>query len=156
MTTTRITDLSPEAFAPYGEVFAPAAVTSRLDHVAALQNGRAHAKPNLFLARSSLAVLPHRFDKMESHPASSQSFLLLGDAPVLVAAALPGPDGTPDLSTLRAFTGRNLGFSYRAGVWHIPVATLDDTLPIAGFMYEDGTPQDCVWADVAPVTLTSA
>jgi ureidoglycolate hydrolase len=148
-----VLDLTAEAFAPYGEVFASAGVTARVDQIAALQNKRAWAKPNLFMARTNLASLPHRFDKMESHPHSSQSFLRLDIAPMLVAVARPGRDGKPDLATLRAFLGHSTGFSYRAGIWHLPITSLGDTVPVAGFMYEDGSPEDCVWATVEPVSL---
>jgi ureidoglycolate lyase len=147
-------DLTAEAFAPYGEVFAPAAVSERADHVATLQNGRDWAKPNLFMARSTAVALPFDFDRMERHPHSSQSFVPMGDRPMLVAAALPGADGRPDPATLKAFLGRNLGFSYRAGIWHLPVASLGEGVPFVAFMYEDGTPEDCVWAEVGSFTIS--
>ncbi len=148
--------LTPEAFEPYGEVFAPGSVGARVDQVAVLQNLRPDAKPNLFLARTDLTDLPYRFEKMEAHPHSSQSFLPFGEAPVLLAVALPGTDGKPDLATLKAFRGRGLGFSYRAGTWHLPIASLYESVPMAGFMYEDGGAEDCVWADIEPMTLDRA
>ncbi len=98
MRTLTVSDLTSEVFAPYGEMFAPAGITARVDQIAALQNQRAWAKPNLFMARTNRVALPHVFDRMESHPYSSQSFLPFGMAPMLVAVALPGPDGQPDPS----------------------------------------------------------
>jgi ureidoglycolate lyase len=153
MRTVPVLDLTGEAFTPYGEVFAPAGVTQRVDQIAVLQNRRPLAKPNLFMARTNLAALPHPFDKMESHPHSSQSFLPFGAAPMLLAVALPGPDGQPDPSTLKAFLGPGIGFSYQAGIWHLPIASLGDTLPVAGFMYEDGSAEDCIWAAIEPISL---
>lgn len=153
MRTLAVADLTSERFAPYGEVFRPADTTVRLDRVAHIQNHRPGAAPNLFFARTGIAALPHRFERMEQHPQSSQSFLPFADAPILIATALPGPDGRPDPATLAAFLGRGLGFSYRAGVWHLPAASLGTTVPLAGFMYEDGSPADCVWAEMDPVTL---
>lgn len=157
MRTLALAPLTLAAFAPFGEVFAaPAAVRARIDGIARLENGRPAARPNLFLARSGLVELPHDFDRMEHHPFSSQSFVPLEPARIVVAVALPGPDGQPDLATLQAFLARSVGFNYRAGVWHLPVASLGATAPVLGFMYEDGSPQDCVLADVAPFTLTEA
>ncbi len=153
MPSFTVADLTPERFAPYGEVFTPAAVTARVDHVARLENRRAGARPNQFLARSSVVALPHRFTRMEQHPQSNQSFLPFGDTPMLIAVALPGGVGGPDLSTLLAFLGRGQGFNYRAGIWHIGVASLGETVPVAGFMYEDGSPEDCVFADVPACVL---
>lgn len=153
MRTLAVADLTPETFAAYGEVFRPADTTGRIDRVAHLQNHRSGAAPNLFLARTGLATLPHQFERMEQHPYSSQSFLPFADAPILIATALSGADGRPDATTLAAFVGRGLGFSYRAGVWHLPVTSLGTTVPLAGLMYEDGSPADCVWAEVDPVTL---
>ena len=156
MRVVAVSELTAEAFASYGEVFSPADAKSRIDHVACLSNGRPQARPNLFLARTTLVSLPYRICRMEQHPHSSQSFLPFGPAPMLVAAALPGAGGLPDLTTLRAFLGRGAGFSYRAGVWHVGIASLDETVPVAGFMYEDGGPEDCVFADVDPITVTWA
>ena len=148
MREIRIEELTAEAFAPYGEVFRPADVTTRVDQIATLQNGRPSARPNLFMARSTAVALPFCFDRMEQHPFSSQSFVPMGPARVLVGAALPGPDGQPDPATLRAFSGSGLGFSYRAGTWHLPVASLGEGVPLVAFMYEAGTPEDCLWAEV--------
>ncbi len=145
--------LTPEAFAPYGEVFDPAAITGRVDQIATLQNTRPAARPNLFMARTGVTSLPHRFERMESHPYSSQSFMPTSAATLVVGVALSGSDGRPDLGTLRAFVMPSVGFSYRAGVWHLPIAALGSSAPVLGFMYEDGTPLDCVWAEVSPTTL---
>lgn len=149
--------LTSTAFAPFGDVFpAPASVQTRIDGIARLENGRAAGRPNLFLARSGLVQLPRLFDRMEHHPFSNQSFVPLEPADIVVAVALPGPDGQPDLATLQAFLARSTGFNYRAGVWHLPIATLRATAPVLGFMYEDGSPEDCVFADVEPFTVAEA
>ena len=149
--------LTPIGFAPFGQVFpAPAAIRGRIDHVAELDTGRPQARPNLFLARSGQIELPHDFARMESHPFSSQSFVPLEPATIVVAVASRGSDGLPDLATLQAFVAYSVGFSYRPGVWHLPVASLAKAVPVLGFMYEDGSPQDCVWAEVEPFTLTEA
>ncbi|UDL93957.1 ureidoglycolate lyase [Lichenihabitans sp. PAMC28606] len=153
MRIINVTDLTGEAFEAYGEVVVPARITTRVDRVARLENKRDHAEPNLFMVTTTTTSVPHRFDKMESHPDSSQTFLPFAATPILIAVALPGPDGQPNLSTLKGFLASGAGFSYRAGVWHLPLASLGEPVAAAGFMYEDGTSRDCVWADVEPVTL---
>ena len=155
MTRVPVLPLTAEAFAPYGEVLAPPD-NGRLDHVATLGNGRADAKPNLFLARSGLLALPHAFSRLECHPHSSQSFAPWGPARIVLAVALRGGDGRPDPATLRGFLADNQGFSYRAGVWHLSVAALGQPAAVLGFMYEDGGPEDCVFADIEPSTLMLA
>lgn len=153
MSRLTVTELTPEHFTPYGEVFKPAAVTARIDHVARIENRRVNARPNQFLARSGIVSLPHRFSRMEQHPHSNQSFVPVGEHPILIAVALPGSDGQPDLSTLRGFFGRGQGFNYHAGIWHIGVASLGEAVPVVGFMFEDGTPEDCVFADIPACEL---
>jgi ureidoglycolate lyase len=153
MPSLTVTELTPEHFTPYGEVFKPGEVTARIDHVARIENRRPGARPNQFLARSGVVALPHRFTRMEQHPHSNQSFVPMAKRPVLIAVALPGPDGLPDLSTLRGFLGRGQGFNYRAGIWHIGVASLGEAVPVVGFMFEDGTPEDCVFAEVPACEL---
>jgi ureidoglycolate lyase len=148
MPTLIVADLTADAFAPYGEVCTPASVQGRRDHVAKLANQRPDAKANLFLARSGLVTLPLAVTRMENHPHSSQSFLPFADTPIVLVVALPGVDGQPDLATAKAFLARGQGFSYAPGIWHIGVAGLETAVPVAGFMYEDGTPLDCVFTDV--------
>ncbi len=150
-----VTDLTAEAFAPYGEICDPGSVAGRIDHVARLDNRRAAARPNLFLARSGTVALPLQVTRMENHPLSSQSFLPFDEVPILLVVALPGADGQPDLATARAFLARGQGFSYGAGVWHIGVAGIGAAVAVAGFMYEDGTAQDCVFTDVPAFTVAA-
>ena len=141
--------------APMARCSIPPPRWGRVDRVANLANGRPDARPNLFTAHTGVTALPHVFTAMESHPWSSQSFMPMGAETIVIGVALPGRDGQPDLATLRAFAATAQGFSYRAGVWHLPVASLSRSIPIIGFMYEDGTPQDCVWAEVTSTTLTA-
>ncbi|GAA5847645.1 hypothetical protein JCM3766R1_002433 [Sporobolomyces carnicolor] len=64
---------------------------------------------------------------LERHEFSSQSFLPMGseDGSYLVLVALPGQDGLPDLSTLRAFkASSSQGITYHANVWHHPLIAL--------------------------------
>ena len=108
----------------------------------------------------------HEVALLERHPYSSQLFVPL-NAPrrYLVVVALPAaePPGVdvrregaapPDMTTLRAFMARrDQGVNYAAGVWHHPLAALDDATDFACVVYEDGSPDDChvlAMGDVGP------
>ncbi|GAA5867158.1 hypothetical protein JCM3774_004413 [Rhodotorula dairenensis] len=90
---------------------------------------------------------------LERHEFSSQAFVPMGGTPVqdgegqyLVLVALPGADGQPDLSTLRAFTATHTqGISYRPNVWHAPLISLgEDKHDFACVVHETGVPEvDC-------------
>lgn len=90
---------------------------------------------------------------LERHEFSSQAFVPMGGTPAqdgegqyLVLVALPGSDGQPDLSTLRAFTATHQqGISYRPNVWHAPLISLGaDKHDFACVVHETGVPEiDC-------------
>ncbi|GAA5986251.1 hypothetical protein JCM10908_006475 [Rhodotorula pacifica] len=90
---------------------------------------------------------------LERHEFSSQAFVPMGGTPAqdgegqyLVLVALPGTDGQPDLSTLRAFTATHTqGISYRPNVWHAPLISLgEDKHDFACIVHETGVPEvDC-------------
>lgn len=78
-----------------------------------------------------------------SHPHTTQAFIPLGKAEqkssnnnsngsFVAIVALPGTDGKPDLSTIRAFlVPPYQGVSYGAGIWHHPLMTVDASLDYA-------------------------
>ncbi|GAA5955056.1 hypothetical protein JCM8115_005608 [Rhodotorula mucilaginosa] len=90
---------------------------------------------------------------LERHEFSSQAFVPMGgtsaqggEGQYLVLVALPGSDGQPDLSTLRAFTATHQqGISYRPNVWHAPLISLGaDKHDFACVVHETGVPEiDC-------------
>uniref|UniRef100_A0A0K3CJT1 BY PROTMAP: gi/647399996/emb/CDR45051.1/ RHTO0S10e04544g1_1 [Rhodosporidium toruloides] n=1 Tax=Rhodotorula toruloides TaxID=5286 RepID=A0A0K3CJT1_RHOTO len=88
---------------------------------------------------------------LERHEFSTQAFVPMGGAKegegnYLVLVALPGPDGQPDLSTLRAFmASHSQGISYHVNVWHHPLISLgNDKQDFACIVYETGVPEvDC-------------
>lgn len=154
--TLRAAPLSARAYAPYGRVVAagtgPAkganmGTARRFDRLAALENLRPGATPNLCVFRCS----PFRrrlFEVrlLEKHPFSTQAFLpMSAPARFLVVVALGG--ARPDLSTLAAFVAREgRGVTYRPGVWHHPMVALKRPIDFACIVHEDGTDGDCVVA----------
>ncbi|GAA6038454.1 hypothetical protein JCM8097_007659 [Rhodosporidiobolus ruineniae] len=91
---------------------------------------------------------------LERHEFSSQAFVPMGGEGAgryLVLVALPGADGSPDLSTLRAFLASpTQGISYAPNVWHHPLLPIDSTgvegakMDFACVVHETGVPEvDC-------------
>lgn len=127
--------LSPEAFAPFGDVIAPradrrdamnAARFERFDDLAVIdvdQNGDAHAAISIARARSA-TELPYHFDVIERHPLGSQAFVPLAAFRFVVVVGPPGD--APETDELRAFvTNGRQGINYRRGVWHMPLIALE-------------------------------
>ena len=118
-----------------------------------MQNTRPTALPNLLLARSALVERRSSVHRMERHLYSSQTFLPMQEARTVLGVALDDGHGAPDLATFACFLAENQGFSYNAGVWHLPLGTLDAPRAFAVLMFCDGTPDDTHWATVPPFQL---
>lgn len=136
--------LTPEAFAPYGDVLAPPSDFGRAYFDEGLRNARAAARPSLSVSHARpLAGLPLEAKVMERHEFSSQSFLPLDVSRWLVIVAPSAADGGPDPSRAVAFVaGPGHGVTYHAGTWHHPVTPLDRPARFAVFMWRDGTSAD--------------
>jgi len=158
--------LTREAFLPFGDVvladradITPVMVNfgtaARRNHAGSLENKRPHALPNL----ASFCCEPwSRFPviarSMEKHPCSSQLFVPMKVERYLVVVA-PGTDA-PELDGLRAFVALpGQGVIYGPGVWHMPLIVFDTPAEFVMFVWEDGTPEDCVVAKLAePVEIS--
>lgn len=119
-----IEPLTPEAFAPFGDVIAfegqdsypiNNGMADRFHALAAVELGGEHAQAVISLVKSRQFPLPHTVDHLEYHPHGSQAFIPLDPTPFIVVVAAAGPE--PGL--LHAFqTNGNQGINYRAGTWH--------------------------------------
>lgn len=126
MRTLIPTPLTPEAFAPFGDVL-DATGDFRLinDGMCQRHHDRAtldfgpdgRAGISIFQARPR--ALPYRFDLIERHPDGSQAFLPMSEHPFLVIVAT-GPEAAP-----RAFlTSGAQGINLHRGTWHGVLAPL--------------------------------
>ena len=120
--------LTPERFAPYGEVIEASAGTA-----GAMNEGRFERFDqlcNVDLAGGEVAIsvtrcrtptsLPLRVDTVERHPLGSQAFVPLSRSVMVVVVAPPGEGVEAD--DLRAFvTNGRQGINYRRGTWHMPL-----------------------------------
>lgn len=158
--------ISPEAFAPFGEVVSLARLDQaksanqgtgvRLDYVANLVNARPHARANMVVFRGAAQKLPLQMKLLEKHPHSSQTFLPLKCERYLVCVAPTGTDGAPDLKGLVAFICEGgQGINYAPGTWHHPMMALDTDGEFAMLVWEDQSAQDCVeWPLPFPIEVS--
>jgi ureidoglycolate lyase len=158
--------LTREAFLPFGDVvlaeradITPVMVNfgtaARRNNTGTLENKRPHALPNLASFRCApWSRFPVLAESMEKHPCSSQLFVPMKVERYLVVVA-PGTDA-PELDGLRAFLAMpGQGVVYGPGVWHMPLIVFDAPAEFVMFVWEDGTPEDCVVAKLPePVEIT--
>lgn len=143
--------LTVEAYRPFGDVIAARSTTraanqgsaQKSEHLAALDNLRAGARPNLSVFRCApRGPFPFTIALLEKHPASTQVFVPMNAQRYLVVVA--GGDAEPDLETLEAFVATGTqGITYRPGVWHHPMIALDAETDFACLVFEDGSAGDC-------------
>jgi ureidoglycolate lyase len=120
--------LTPEAFAPFGEVIAFGAAsqvfpinngtTMRHHALARVEVGAGHGL--ISLARAEPRTLPFAVTMLERHPLGSQAFIPLSKTPYLIVVA-ESPEHPP-----RCFlAAHGEGVNYRAGTWHHPLIALE-------------------------------
>ena len=118
--------LTPEAFAPFGDV-----IDARVSESFPINGGRtqrhhdlarveilgAPSRPLISVFVSQPVTLPLELELLECHPLGSQAFMPLHEERFVVVVAPPGDDIDPD--EIRAFvTDGRQGVNYRAGTWH--------------------------------------
>lgn len=124
MSTVRIQPLTPEAFAPYGEVLETEGAPDKLINRGLC--GRYHDRATLeftqggsagiSLFKAELRALPYTLDMMERHPLGSQAFLPMSMDAFLVIVA---PDDAGKPGTPRAFrTAPGQGVNFYRNTWH--------------------------------------
>ncbi|RWR32808.1 ureidoglycolate lyase [Sinirhodobacter populi] len=116
--------LTPDAFAPFGEVLSADGAPDRLINAGLC--GRYHDRAKLDFGpggRAGISIfkavprsLPYTFDLLERHPEGSQAFIPMTDAPFLVIVA-PDEGGRPGAP--RAFLTRgDQAINLHRGTWH--------------------------------------
>lgn len=148
-------------YQPYGDVIAAgpefssasanAGTARRFDRLAALENLRPGAAPNLCVFRvAPAAENPFPVRMLERHRYSTQVFIPMGGARRYLVVVCEGADA-PDLATLKGFiAGADQGITYRPGIWHHPLIALDRQTDFACLVHEDGTSGDCEVRSIAP------
>ncbi len=147
--------LTAEAFAPFGDVVEAPAQSGRAYFSTSLGNLRAASEPKLWLVtKQPSPFLPLRFDTLERHAFSSQTFVPIDVGRWLVVVAPTATGSGPDIERVQAFlpTPRQ-GVSYRPNVWHGGLHVFDKVARLAVFMWLDGTADDEEFVAVTPFVV---
>ncbi len=115
--------LTPQAFAPFGDVLEAAGTADRMINAGLCARFHDRARLEFIDGRAGISVfdgaprtLPHAFDLVERHPLGSQAFLPMTSAPFLVIVA-PDTGGVPGRP--QAFlTSGTQGINLHRNVWH--------------------------------------
>jgi len=129
-----IETLTEKSFSQYGDVLSIQGNQSLLinegfaqkhAHLCTLDATQSNGKSCIHIYQAKARSFPLKVHMLEKHPYFSQAFMPRSTAPFLVIVALG--DTQPDLNTLRAFkTDGNQGIHYKRGIWHFPLASLED------------------------------
>ncbi len=135
MTSLTLTPLplTPEAFAPYGQVIEASDATNhfsindgnteRYHDLARIEPGP-EGRAIVSIFRGLPRSLPFQVSMMERHPLGSQAFIPMSGRPYLVVVAPAGDP--PSVEALQVFYCRgDQGVNYDTGVWHHPLLALD-------------------------------
>lgn len=156
MRTIPIEPMDEAAFSAFGTLLVAPRKGPRQDHATPIETLRTGVGANLALIRSEPFPGLMPLTRLERHPHSSQAFLPLAVEAYLVVVA-PDRDGRPDESAIRAFRVPGAaGINYRTGAWHAHLMTVAESGTFAMLVHEDGTAEDCVFAEIAPVMLRMA
>ncbi|UGV28515.1 hypothetical protein E0H22_24370 [Rhodopseudomonas boonkerdii] len=146
--------LTPEAFAPYGEVLRPPDAIDRQHFAADLVNLRPDARLNLSIVRSPVIDLAIEVNELEHHPYSAQAFIPIDVDHYVVLVTLNSEDDLPELPRMKAFVAtRHQGICYRPGIWHLGMTTIQRPGAFALLVYEDGTANDCLFCRIPAARL---
>ena len=125
MSRIAIEPLTPDAFAPFGQVIDTAGanhypinggMTERYHDLARVELGGVHARPLISIFHGQPYALPLSLKLVERHPLGSQAFYPLSDRPFLVIVA-EDISGTP--APPRAFlTTPGQGVNIAMNTWH--------------------------------------
>lgn len=127
--------LTPEAFAPFGDVIQkqghfPEEInygqTRKYAGLAHLDVDDEAGTGTVHIYRSRPVSLPFRVEVMEYHPLGSQTFMPLHERPFLVVVAPPSQ--TLNFKSVQGFfTNGEQGVNLHKGVWHHYQLSLDET-----------------------------
>ena len=129
--TLRVEPLTPEAFAPFGDVIAPreseanhainAGTAVRFHALATVDVVGDDAKALISIFRAQPRDLPFDVTMLERHPMGSQAFVPMDPGFRYVVVVAQSPESEP-----RAFLATDgQGVNYRRGCWHHPLIALD-------------------------------
>jgi len=144
--------LTPDAFAPFGQVLmAVGDDAQRQEFAASLKNDRPEATLNMAFILSKPSNPPWCIRMLERHPHSSQSFVPVQGTRYLAAVCPSQPDGAPDLDRLTAFIAKgSQAVNYNPDVWHVPHTVLGGSGMFIMLRWDCGNAEDTQYFPVEP------
>lgn len=149
----RAQPLTAEAFAPFGSLAAFDAAGGRsvnqdrgrrVPGIADLAHDAAATRPVLDVYHLQPSPLPFMLACFERHVLTSQVFIPIRCARLLLAVAPNDAQHQPDLARARAFIADDSAIiHYRASVWHTPLIALDGPAALSMLMWEAADARDC-------------
>ena len=130
-----VAPLTPDAFAPFGEVISIATArdsypinlgtTMRFHDISRVDVADEGGAPIISIFRGTPRQKPIEIKMMERHPLGSQAFMPLSGQKFLIVVASGTDD--PDPENLRAFLSDGTqGVTYAKNVWHHPLLVLEE------------------------------
>lgn len=115
--------LTPEAFAPFGDVLEAAGAPDQIINAGMCKRYHDRARLDFGTGRAGISIfaaeprsLPYSCDLLERHPEGSQAFISMSGQPFLVIVA---PDAGGQPGAPRAFlTAPYQGINLHRGTWH--------------------------------------
>ncbi|WP_186091881.1 ureidoglycolate lyase [Burkholderia gladioli] len=119
--------LTPDEFAPFGEVVSTDAAARRSHFRYAFEASERAVQPAMWVSYPSTVSSDEvEITKLERHPHAAQTFIPIREGRYLVVVCQSAPDGSPDVSTLRALIAdEGQAVTYRRDVWHHGLTVLD-------------------------------
>ena len=131
----RAAALTPESFAPFGDVIEIAGHAARpinqgtclrYDDLAPIDVAADGGRPLISIFEAAPRPLPLAVRVLERHPLARQAFFPLDARPFLVVVAAHGSQ--PLVHRIRAYLSSGAqGVNYRRGTWHHPLIALGET-----------------------------
>lgn len=116
----------------------------RIPGIGDLVHAAAAARPVLDVYHLYPSPLPFTLACFERHVLTSQVFIPIRCARLLLAVAPNDAEDQPDFARAWAFVADGSAIiHYRAGVWHSPLIALDGPATLSMLMWEAGDARDC-------------
>tara|TARA_B100000029_G_scaffold511662_1_gene606297 strand:- start:2416 stop:2925 length:510 start_codon:yes stop_codon:yes gene_type:complete len=122
-------------FAAYGDLISTeninpidinAGYAKRFDNLASLDTSKNNGKTIVSIFSAIKRTFPMKIDMMEKHPLGSQAFIPMKETTFLSFVAPPAD--VPELNKIQSFIiPPKIGINYKAGVWHFPLISTEDT-----------------------------
>ena len=133
----RVEPLIAARFAPFGDVLENDGSARRNYYPAATAAGQGEGELRYWISYVEPAQVARLMvAQIERHPYAAQTFIPVQASRWLVIVAPHQPDGSPDVSAMRAFLAApGQGISYRRGTWHHGTTVLDAPAQFAVLMW---------------------